>query len=193
MEEIIEKSKNEFINRVNKYKKDPYLLLPHVPEAEKWAKYLLKKYPKADSEIVLISVWLHDIGHYPITDEDHAITSEKLAREFLNKINYDKTKLERVLHCVRAHRCKDVAPITIEAKIMAASDSASHMTDSLYLNVIRNGAVSNTREGSIKKALDKLERDYRDVSIFPEIKVELKPLYEAWKQLLSEYGKIKLD
>ncbi len=187
---IIEKTKNEFIKVINDFGKDPYQLLSHVPEVEKWAIYLLKKYPQADMEVVLLSVWLHDIGHYPVpADIDHAVRSEQRAREFLEKENYSNNKIDKVLHCVRAHRCNDIIPETLEAKIIACVDSASHMTSSLYFDIAKNDKENN-REF---KVYSKIERDYRDLAAFPEIQNKLKEIYETWIKLIKTYEKIDLN
>jgi hypothetical protein len=183
MEDIIEKSKKLFLEKVKDFGSDPYHLLPHVPDAEKWVEFLLKNHPEADKEVALISIWLHDIGHYPLpTNIDHAIRGEAIAREFLSKEKFDKEKLQKVLHCIRSHRCKDVLPKTIEAKIIACADSASHITDFIYCHMIKMGDLKNAKE--------KLERDFRDISVFPEVKDKLSNLYMAWKELLKEFEKL---
>ncbi|MDD5626534.1 MAG: HD domain-containing protein [Patescibacteria group bacterium] len=175
---------------VKKFGSDPYRLLPHVPEVERWARYVLEKYPEADEEIVFLSVWLHDLGHYPIpTKIDHAIRSEERSKSFLEKQNYPKDKTDKVLHCVRSHRCRDVMPNSLEAKIIACIDSASHMTEPMYLDMARDDKKSK-REF---RAYAKMDRDYRDLGIFPEIQSELKDLYESWKDLIKVYEKIDLD
>lgn len=68
-------------------------------------------------------------------------------------------------------------PSTIEAKILAVSDSASHMTDINYICMFQSYGKDFT--------LDKLERDYRDISLFPELKLELTKLYFCWKNLIE--------
>ena len=40
---------------------------------------------------------------------------------------------------------------------------------------------------SPENVLEKIERDYRDIDILPEIKNQLEPLYIAWKKLLEVY------
>jgi len=189
MSSIIEKAKSEFLKIVSDFGSDPYHLLPHVPEAEKWARKMLKKYPEADEEIVFLAVWLHDFGHYPIpTEIDHAVRGEERAKNFLEKENYSRDKVKKVLHCVRSHRCKDVMPETIEAKIMAFSDSASHMTDTMYLDMVRTD-----EEGKFSRTYAKMERDFRDLAIFPEVQNELAELYESWRVLLKAYEKLDFD
>ncbi len=178
---IIEKAKKLFIKAVKTAVSDKYDLLRHVPEAEKWANRLCDLQKEADREVVLLAVWLHDIGHYPICETDHAVKSEKIAKNFLIAENYPEEKMEKVLHCIRSHRNRDVKPETLEAKIIACIDSASHMTDSMYIGIVRDGRY--------EYAKGKIERDYRDLSAFPEIKKELTPLYKAWKELLTKLNK----
>jgi hypothetical protein len=189
MATIITKAKEKFFQMVDDFGSDPYHLRPHVPEVEKWAKHLLKKVPEADEEVVLLSVWLHDLGHYPIpTKIDHAIRSEERAKEFLEAENYPKERMDKVLHCVRAHRCRDALPNSTEAKIIACADSASHMTEPMYFAMAKDDKENNHEF----RAYAKMERDYRDLAAFPEIQNELKELYEAWKKLIKSYEKIDL-
>ncbi len=179
--EMIEKAKLHFLESFKRKKNPIYYYLPkHVAEAEKWAKKILQKYPEADKEIVLLSVWLHDIGQATgDNDNDHAVESEIETKRFLAEIGMKPEKVEKVAHCVRAHRCKDVQPETLEAKLLAAIDSVSHMTDFCYIDM--------TSEKSKELTLEKLERDYRDIGLFPELQKQITPLYEAWKKLLSVY------
>lgn len=178
---IIERAKLHFLRSFKKKKQPIYSYLPkHVAEAEKWAQRILQKYPKADKEIVLLSVWLHDIGQATENNNhDHAVESEIETRRFLAEIGLDSEKIKKVAHCVRTHRCRDVQPKTLEAKILAAADSVSHMTDFCYIDMVS----SKSRE----LAIEKLERDYRDAGLLPELQKEITPLYEAWKKLLSVY------
>lgn len=124
---IQEKTRKFFKETIAQYD-DLWSLVDHVPEVEKWANKIAASYPEADIEVLILSVWLHDIAYY-IGDEyeDHAIKSERLAREFLTSEGLGKEKIDKVAHCVRSHRNKDVAPESIEAKILTVADSASHM------------------------------------------------------------------
>jgi len=75
----------------------------------------------------------------------------------------------------------------IGEKIIAFSDSASHMTSCMYINIMSD----SKKDGYDAKS--KLERDFRDLSYFPEIKELIRPLYEAWEKLIIEYEKIKIN
>lgn len=190
MPEVIEKAKAKFYQMVAEFGSDPFYLLPHIPEVEKWARYLLKKHPEADEEIVFLSAWLHDLGHYPVpTEIDHAIRSEERVKDFLESENYPKDKMDKVLHCVRAHRCRDVMPTSLEAKIIACVDSASHMTESMYFDM----AMQDKRNNQEFRVYPKMERDFRDLAAFPEVQDKLKDLYKSWKDLIKTYEKIDFD
>jgi HD superfamily phosphohydrolase len=185
----IRKAKKLFKKTIDDFDSDPYRLLDHVLEVEKWAKYMLKKYPEADKSVVMLSVWLHDIGHYPLTTKvDHAVRGEQRAKKFLEQESVSEELKQKVLHCVRAHRCKDVLPKTLEAKIIAFVDSASHLTDDLYFDIARKDKVAKRPFG----VYSKIDRDLRDLSLFPEIKKDLFELKESWVKLLKAYEKIDI-
>lgn len=181
MNVLVAKAKSHFLKSFSKKKNPPYAYLPgHIEEAEKWAKRILKDHPEADKEVVLVAVWLHDIGQ--VVDgknKDHAVESEKETRQFLTKLGLEKEKVEKIAFCVRTHRNKDVAPKTLEAKILAAADSVSHMTDICYIDMIHSDLKG--------EVLPKIERDYRDAGFFPKLKKEITPLYLAWKKLIETF------
>lgn len=180
--EVIIEAKKYQLKIIKDYKSDPFGLVEHFAEMEKWAARLFEMFPKADPKVVLLAVWLHDSGHY-IGDEktDHAVKSEKLAREFLSR-KVDERTIEKVIRAVRSHRCKDVLPETIEEKIVACIDSASHMTDNMYISI--------ARDGRFNFCLAKIERDFRDTGLIPEVQKEIEPLYKAWLNLITEFKKI---
>lgn len=157
-------------------------LFRHLPEVDKWANKLLARFPDADKIVVRIGVWMHDIGKTIGNQSvDHAINSETETLRYLREIQLPEDVISQVAHCARAHRCKDVQPESIEAKIIAAADSASHFTDIVYADM--------ARRGDIEGALAKLERDNRDVNLLPGLQNEINPIYEAWKHLLEVYPK----
>lgn len=180
---IVETIKLHFLNTVEVVKSEhPKVSFypDHVREVEKWSLKILNDYPQADREVVLLGVWLHDIGNM-IGDRtvDHAIRSTTEAAKILPVLGLSKQKTGAVTHCIRAHRNKDVEPQTLEAKIVAAADSASHMTGDAYLAFASRGNKASS--------LAKLERDYRDLGLIPGLQEKLTPFYKAWKNLLEVY------
>jgi len=179
---VIEEAKKYQLQIIKDFKKDPFGLVDHFSEMEKWAERLFKMFPDADQNVVLLTIWLHDTGHYSGDLEvDHAVKSEKLARVFLTG-RVDEKIVEQVARAVRSHRCKDVLPETIEEKIVACIDSASHMTDNVYLSI--------AKDGRFNFALAKIERDFRDTGLIPEIQKEVEPLCKAWINLITELKNI---
>jgi HD superfamily phosphodiesterase len=145
-------------------------------------------YPEADKEAVKLAVWLHDIGNFVKGEQenDHAVVSEREAKKFLAENDVPVEMAEKVLHAVRSHRNKDVTPATIEAKIVAAADSASHLVgDGVFTYILRRYGKEYT--------MGKLERDWRDLNILPEAGIELKDLYKSWKEIIENYPEWKWD
>lgn len=171
---MIEEAKKHFFKYYDQTK-DCGRRLGHVESVENLTKKILADYPEADKEVVLISVWLHDIGSY-IGDEEQAINSESETKKFLNgKLNKDK--IEKIAHCVRAHRAKDVKPNTIEAKILAVADAESHFTRGLYMQFY----LKKDKDAAVSK----LERDLVKIRLIPKESNKFMPLYEAWKKVLE--------
>ena len=120
MPTIVETAQSEFWRSIAEFGNDPYQLRQHVDECEKWATYLLGCHPEADRETVLLGVWLHDVGHYPVpTKVDHAVRGADHARSFLRSAGCDHALTNQVVHCIRSHRRRDVMPETLEANILA--------------------------------------------------------------------------
>jgi HD superfamily phosphodiesterase len=178
---MIEKIKDHYLYTLQNNNKSDWLtyekFVNHVPTVEWWAMRILETNKEADEEIIFSAVWLHDIGHLICEHEDHAVDSEIEARRFLQEIGAPEDKIKAICHAVRSHRCKDVFPETIEAKILAAADSASHFTSKAYFDV---GAKFGK-----EAALGKLNRDYRDIGIFPELRGELEQFYVSWEEIIS--------
>ncbi|MEI6266282.1 MAG: HD domain-containing protein [bacterium] len=151
----------------------------HVDIVAKWVEKLCDMHPEADREAALVAAWFHDLGHFIDEGNDHAVTSEKEAIDFLKKDGANSEFVKKVAHAVRAHRNKDVKPDTIEAKIVCCADSASHLTADVYMNVLADYGKDTV--------MGKLERDYRDLEDFPGIKKELTPIYLAWKAVIEAF------
>jgi len=180
---VVQMAEEQFFQQLSLMEQTLQDLLPkHLQIIGKWVDRILDTYPDANAEVVRIAVWFHDIGYVDCENydkDDHAVFSEIRAIHFLKVKGYPQDSLDQVAHCVRAHRYKDVQPETTEARIVAVADSASHLTDYAY--------ISLTQLGMKDYAMEKLERDYRDIGLLPEVKQELTPFYEAWRQLLPYF------
>ena len=181
MSEICEKAYEELKKAVAKNNSGKIEIENHINEMLKWVDFLLEEYPNIDCEVVKIAVYLHDIGHFLPGEEDHAVLSENFAAGFLEKNNYPKTK--EALHCVRAHRNRDVIPKTLEAKAVTVADSLSHISNGVYWVMIKEGQA-------LEKVVGKIKRDYRDLSFFPKIQTKMENICVAWEKIVVEYQKI---
>lgn len=133
----------------------------HVKLVVKEALWLSNFYPEADKEVIKVAAWLHDVVH-PVSGykkEDHNIASAKVAKPFLNSINFDKTKLDKVIHCIEAHRTtQPPEPETVEAKIVASADKLVHFTTFDLLQ----------SQLGLEKAIAKIKRDIEAKLMLPE-------------------------
>lgn len=73
-----------------------------------------------EKEILLISAWFHDTG-YKYTYENHEKKSIELARDFLNKNNYPKENIEKVVSCILATKSGQ-KPSTLTEKVLIDAD-----------------------------------------------------------------------
>ncbi len=139
-----------------------FFINKHVKKVVQEALWLCKFYPKADKEVVRTGAWLHDITHIVGGYKgrvEHNIASSKTAKEFLTSINFDKDKLKKVIHCIKAHRTSiSPEPKTIEAKIVASADNLAHFTMVDFL----------IKRMSLKRVIKKLKRDLESKFMLPE-------------------------
>ncbi|MCG8513417.1 MAG: HD domain-containing protein [Halanaerobiales bacterium] len=97
------KEKFENSERANKYPfRNRY---KHTLRVKKWAERI-QKIEGGNLEIIKIACIFHDVGW----DEkvSHNIISKRIARDYLNKINYDNSKTKRVLEAIEHHCLRDV-------------------------------------------------------------------------------------
>ena len=160
----------------------------HIKQVEEWGKWMLKRHPQADKDVLLISIYWHDVGQFTGAHEDHAVNSAEAVKIYLKDKNLPEDKKTAIIHCVRAHR-RDVQQESLEAKLLAWSDSASHFTSDVYLLMMNDDLKNNNSEDDFR-ALGKIERDWRDLDLFPEEKEALADLYKSWHQLIKDYVKI---
>lgn len=183
--DIIKKARQYFLamienNPDEEFWVDRFGLRDHLEQLQKWAAFALDNHDGMDPFIVFLSIWFHDIGHYPVNEEDHAIKWAFLTQKILEDEWIDPDIIQKVVHCVRSHRNRDVFPETLEAQMIACIDSASHFTDPLmYMSILSVGKFDYL-EG-------KIERDYRDIQWFPKILNKITPFYEAYKKLIAEH------
>lgn len=81
----------------------------------------------ANLKILKLAALLHDVGRKKQDasdgEIDHASLGANMAQELLEKRNYSEQTIQRVKHCIEAHRFRsDVMPESKEAKILFDAD-----------------------------------------------------------------------
>lgn len=175
---LVEKVRQYFEATVRNSPPHQSFYIPHVRQVNGVAMDICDFHPEVNRETVQLGVLLHDIGNMVgPNDVDHAINSEQQCILILSLLGTTQDKIAAVAHCVRAHRCKeDCMPESKEAQIVAAADSAAHILSDVYDDFVARGDAQG--------ALDKLERDLRDIKQFPV-------LPEKMLNELQEIGKNK--
>lgn len=169
----------------------------HQKEVIKCAKKLLKLYRKANRQIVLISCWLHDIGHYYaksgeeilMVKVNHHIESAKIAESFLKKYKVTKEEIDEIKNCIVKHRnLSPYLPKTLEEKIVAVADTLSHF-ESIFYFIYFKFHPEHSLEKMVKSELEKLKRDWRDLGLLPRARKLVEAEYKTLKRLLENYQK----
>ncbi len=71
-------------------------------------------------EIVTLAAWFHDCG-YTTTYTNHEDSSKTIAADFLNRNNYSKEDIKRILDCIEATRFPQ-NPKSPEEEVLADAD-----------------------------------------------------------------------
>jgi uncharacterized protein len=167
----------------------------HQREVVIYAEELLKIYKRADSKIVMISCWLHDIAHYYAANsreilevkENHHLKGAEIAEKFLEKYKISKEEIGQIKNCIIRHRNKKpYTPKTLEEKIMVVADTMSHFGSIFYFTYFKFHP-DHTLEQMVADDLAKIQRDWRDVNILPKAGKMIEKEYRVIKKMLMNY------
>jgi HD superfamily phosphodiesterase len=158
---------------------------------------LLREYPNADKNIVLLSCWLHDLGHFKaktldeidVVKPNHHLVGAKMAEKFLLKYKLPKDQVDKVINCIICHRgSHPYIPTNIEEKIVAVADTLSHFQSIFYLLFFKIYPKYSLDEFVVLQRA-KLKRDWRDLSLLPKAQEMVKDKYNFFLQMLDNYQK----
>ncbi|HAR94348.1 MAG TPA: phosphohydrolase [Deltaproteobacteria bacterium] len=96
----------------------------HVTLSSMYARRLLKFYPDADEEIVLLAIILHDVGWKMVPEEKqlaafgpkckdeetrrlHEVEGARIAEGILRSFSYDEDKMRRILTIIDGHDTRE--------------------------------------------------------------------------------------
>ena len=138
----------------------------HIKAVVNNAIILAKEY-NADLEVVTIAAWLHDIASITKYEyyEEHHIYGAQIAKQILEKFNYENEKIELVQKCILNHRGSKLAKKhTLEELCVADADAISHFDNVpslFYLAYVTRGLDENKGKEFVKS---KLQRSYNKLS-----------------------------
>lgn len=166
----------------SKYGYEPFTdhFLPVVIHVKQMAKIF-----EADSEVLEIAAWLHDIGSIVEGRKDHHLTSSKIAEKKLKELNYPKNKIELVKNCIISHRgSQKIEPKSIEAQILIEADTMSAFDDITGLFQCAYTYEKLSRNEARISVKEKLENKWQQLK-FKKSKEIIRPKYEAAMLLLG--------
>ena len=163
---------------------DSWFYEVHLLGVEKFSKYLLKEIPKADKEIIMLGVWLHDLQRIRGIKGNHAKIGSIEAEKVMKRFGYEKNIIKHVKEIILAHPCDTkLRPKTVEGKILASADAMSHYINDFYLT------IAITEQKNVKEykkwALEKLDRDYNKKIFLNFAKNKIKKRHDILKRLFT--------
>ena len=155
----------------------------HVKYVVEYARTLSDRL-NADKEIVEISALLHDISRLDGSIETHHVDSSKYAEEFLRKHDYDKKKIEKVVHCILTHSGSSSIPReSIEAECLASADAMAHFRNIADMFYFVYSELEKSSDEGKKMVKEKLERSFQ--KMLPEAQDIIKDKYLAAMEILE--------
>lgn len=177
IKQLVKKECAEFLGA------DNWFYETHLLAVEKAAKFLLSKLPKADKEVIMLGVWLHDLQRVRRIKGDHQKIGAREAEKVMKLFGYDAQVIAKVKGNILTHSCEKIMPKTLEGKILASADAMAHYSNDFYLRIATLG--DRNLEEYKEWALEKLSRDYNKKIFFSFAKNKIKDRHQALMKVLT--------
>ena len=156
----------------------------HVLDVVENAKFLLKSYPKADEEVVILGAYLHDIGRDLNQQKGHQEHGVEEVNKLLKSLNYDEITIKKVCDTVKNHNSSK--KLNINEEIVRNADAKTNIKNCLVTTAhgfqINNFSFKDTIEWINKK----IKRNWNEKLTLPEARVKVKKHYEAFEFLIKD-------
>jgi putative nucleotidyltransferase with HDIG domain len=156
----------------------------HVLFVADYAEELAKKH-SANVEFVVAGALLHDVAD-AVMDRDnpeHEAKSLKIAEQVLHESGFDEKETNEIVYeIIEPHSCRERLPETIEGRVVATADGASHFLTEFYAYFCWKHYGPEDNFSVFKDWVNKkIEKDFTKKIFFEEVKKEILPKYEALK------------
>ena len=179
----VQQIKNLIKNECAKGPIDNWFYSTHLLGVEKFAKWLLARLPKANKEVVMLGVWLHDLQRIKGIKGNHQEVGAKEAEKVMIKFAYDNKTIKQVKNIILSHSCSSKKPNTLEGKILTSADAMSYYHNDFFLQIAVTG--QRNLEEYKKWVLEKLNRNYNVKICFPFAKKAIKVRHDLFKKIFT--------
>jgi len=161
----------------------------HLNIVERIALELCNVYKKADKNVVLALVWVHDYGKILDMKKEHKLNHE--SEKLLIKLGFPKDFIKKItefLDIFEHYMEKDLKKAPIEVQIVSSADAASHMIGpffSIYWKEYNKKSIPEL----MKKNTNKLMKDWERKITLPEVKKSFKQRNEFFKEQVGNFPK----
>jgi uncharacterized protein len=157
--------------------------LEHILQVERDALKILENV-KADKEIVIASVWIHDIFQ-PVYNggKDHGEKAGNWATENIEKFGFPKNKIEDLCYSVFVHSSKpnEIPENKVEARILWDADKLNKIgAVSLFFEIMSQFASDNIQKNflsnknfEMQNIVNKIAKDIFSDMIKPEKEINI--------------------
>lgn len=155
----------------------------HIVPVVNYARILAERIG-GDLLVVELAAWLHDIGSIVYGRENHHVTSCEIADEKLREFGCSGELIEKVKHCIFAHRgSQDIVRESVEAEILADADSMSHFDD--IGGLFKAAYVDEEKDRDAARLSVRQHFITSFAKLSPDAKKLIEPKFEAAMMLLD--------
>jgi putative nucleotidyltransferase with HDIG domain len=130
---------------------------------------------REDNDVIEASALLHDIGKSELLTPGHEKISSRLAKELLEKIKFDSTKIPLILKCIEYESFD-----TLESRILRTADSMALIMDKEGQEWYFENVLNNDNE----RILEEVKNSYKEI----EFDIAKDIVRENYNRLIKKYS-----